>query len=93
MNELLERVRAKLAEQLQPYIDADAIAANGLSLDQVMQQAVMTVSSELSHQFVLTPRSSLMAVIRECEADSEKCDRIANRVVLLQIALAKSRLR
>jgi hypothetical protein len=57
-----------------------------------MWTAVAAAVSQLSHDFVLTPRDPLLAVIHERET-SENPASLANRVVVLEMALAKARIR
>jgi hypothetical protein len=93
MKDVLAGTRAKLAEHLAPFVDPDALAAASASLDDIVTRAVGIVASELSRDFIIAPRRELIAVIRECETDKAAADAIANRVVLLQLALDKARLR
>lgn len=93
MKDVLAGAHAKLGEHLAPFVDKTVLDALGTDLDAVLRKGVAAVVSELSHDFVIAPRRELMAVIHECQSNPGAAEATANRVILLQLALDKARLR
>lgn len=91
MRDLLVGARAKLYEHFKPFLDENALDAAGIDVDGLTQKAAVAVAAELSYQFILTPRAELSAAIRECEADPEITSAVADRIVLMRMAIAKAR--
>jgi hypothetical protein len=92
MTDPLAAVRDELSKHITPFLDAKALDAAEISASDLVRTAVAAAVSQLSKTFVLTPRDPLLAVIHEREtADNPAA--LANRVVVLEMALAKARIR
>ena len=86
IHDALASARGKLAERLRPFLDpAASHAADGIARD-----ALAAVVSDLSREFVITPRQPLMAVLN---AREDSGSTLEGQVLLLEMALATSRAR